>query len=94
MGLADCTLTDYQMAFSILPFMLDSGNASMEAARHQEMRQNNSSTVHSQDVGPGNTDGYSFIGLSLSCDGRDWAPLIEVASTTGRSGRTEDQVRA
>ena len=60
--------------------------------RH-ELSRNNGSAVKSQDPGPGNTDGPSFIGLSLSCDGRDWAPLMKVATTTGRSGRTDDQVK-
>jgi hypothetical protein len=78
---------------------MHSGNASIEAQRHRNMRHdssagNNGSAFKSHDPGPGNTDGPSFIGLSLSCDGRDWAPLIKVAPTTGRLGRTDDQVSA
>jgi hypothetical protein len=38
----------------------------------------------------GNSDGVSFIGLALSCDGTEWSSLIPIAGTTGRDGRTQD----
>ena len=36
----------------------------------------------------GNTDGHSFIGLGLSCNGRDWSKLEEISPTTSNQGRT------
>ena len=39
----------------------------------------------------GNTDGRSFIGLALSCNGKDWSSLQEISATTGFEGRTYDQ---
>ena len=42
-------------------------------------------------AGPGNTDGKSFIGLSVSCNGVAWSALQEIAPTTGLHGRTLDQ---
>ena len=39
----------------------------------------------------GNTDGHSFIGLALSCNGRDFSRLVEIAPSTGREGRAFDQ---
>ena len=38
----------------------------------------------------GNSDGRAYIGLGLSCNGRDWSRLAEVAQTRGVSGRTAD----
>lgn len=38
----------------------------------------------------GNCDGASYIGLSLSCDGVNWARLHPLISTQGREGRTDD----
>lgn len=40
--------------------------------------------------GYGNTDGRSFIGLAISCNGQDFSHLIEVAPSTGLQGRTLD----
>lgn len=39
----------------------------------------------------GNTDGKAFIGLALSCNGRDFSYLIDVFASSGREGRTVDQ---
>lgn len=38
----------------------------------------------------GNSDGISFIGLGLSCDGVEWSSLVPISNTTGRDGRTQD----
>ena len=42
-------------------------------------------------ISEGNSDGRSFLGLALSCNGRDWSRLYEVAPTIGKLGRTTDQ---
>ena len=39
----------------------------------------------------GNTDGPSFIGISLSCNGVDWSQLTPAAPSIGSLGRTYDQ---
>ena len=52
---------------------------------------------HDRVVGPysglnsANSDGRSFIGLALSCNGVDWSSLQEIAPTRGVEGRTYDQ---
>ena len=38
----------------------------------------------------GNSDGRSFVGLGLSCNGRDWSALRPIAETVGALGRTYD----
>ena len=40
---------------------------------------------------PGNTDGRSFIGLAVSCDGKDFSAMAELTPTIGNKGRTHDQ---
>lgn len=38
----------------------------------------------------GNSDGESFIGLSLSCDGVHWSQMQRISNSTGHGGRTAD----
>lgn len=38
----------------------------------------------------GNTDGKSFVGLSLSCNGKDWSALNDIVPSIGALGRTYD----
>ena len=60
-----------------------------ETMRDRERR----TAKHDKLVGPfsaansGNTDGHSFIGLGLSCNGRDWSKLEEISPTTSNQGR-------
>ena len=64
-------------------FSVNLGNAT-EAARRRASGRLPSFTA-------GNTDGRSFVGLALSCDGVHWSALEEVAPSVGREGRTYDQ---
>jgi hypothetical protein len=41
--------------------------------------------------GKPNGAGKSFIGLSITCDGRFWAPMVVVVRSRGHEGRTYDQ---
>lgn len=55
-----------------------------------EMNNGALSHGHRIKLDDGNTDGKSFIGLALSCNGRDWSEFIPVINSTGAFGRTFD----
>lgn len=47
--------------------------------------------INMGEQGEPNGDGYSFIGMALSCDGFKWSELVYLFRSRGRDGRTYDQ---